>query len=97
MAPEPSGQTRITPGEAAPLVVVVAGIVGGLVLVFLGQWRIGCLVIGAILNVGGLVRMVLPKDWNGLLQARSRFVDVITLLLMGTMIMVLAIVVPPPD
>lgn len=86
--------TGITPGDAALLVVVVAGIVVGLLLVFLGQWRVGCLLIGAILTVGGLVRMMLPKDWSGLLQARSRFVDVITMLLMGVMIMVLAIVVP---
>lgn len=94
MEAQPTRPARITAADAALLVVVVAGIVAGLLLVFLGQWRVGCLLIGGILTVAGLVRMALPKDWNGLLQARSRFVDVITLLVMGVMIMVLSIAVP---
>jgi uncharacterized YccA/Bax inhibitor family protein len=94
MAAESARGERVTVGDAALLLVVVAGIVAGLVLVFLGQWRLGSVIIGAILTIGGLIRMMLPKDWTGLLQARSRFVDVITLLLMGVLIMVLAIAVP---
>lgn len=74
--------------------VVLIGMITGLVLVFIGQWRLGCLIIGVFLAVGGLERLMLPVELAGLLQARSRFFDVIILLGMGVAIIVLSIIVP---
>jgi len=83
-----------TPAEAAPLAVVVLGMLAGVLVVVLGHWRMGSVVIGVFLTIGGIERIVL-KDRAGLLQARNRFFDVIALLGMGIGIIVLAIVVPP--
>jgi hypothetical protein len=94
MAAERNRVPRISPAAAAPLAVVVLGIIAGLITVVIGHWRLGCLIIGAFLAFGGIERLLLPKDSAGLLQARSRFFDVIALLGMGVMIIVLAIIVP---
>ncbi len=83
-----------TPAHAAPLLVVLVGMIAGLVLVFAGHWRSGCLVLGVFLAIGGVERLVLPTERAGLLQARSRFFDVILLLGMGVSIIVLSIIVP---
>jgi len=82
-----------TLAEVAPLAVVVIGMLAGVLVVVLGHWRMGSVVIGAFLTIGGIERIVL-KDRAGLLQARNRFFDVIALLGMGIAIIVLAIVVP---
>jgi hypothetical protein len=94
---EPGSSPRppsASPAEVVPLAVVLVGMIAGLVGVFLGQWRLGCLVIGAFLVIGGIERLLLPKQKAGLLQARSRFFDVTSLLGMGIAIIVLAIAVP---
>ena len=83
----------LTPGQVLPLLVVLVGLVGGLVTVALGRWEPGCLIVGAFLIIGGLERLVL-KQRAGLLQARSLFFDVISLLGLGAGIIVLAMVVP---
>lgn len=83
-----------TPAQVAPLAVVVVGMALGVLVVVLGHWRMGCVIIGAFLTIGGIERIVL-NDNAGLLQARNRFFDVIALLGMGIGIIVLAIVVPP--
>ena len=83
-----------TPAEAAPLAVVVAGMILGVIAVVLGHWRLGSVIIGGFLTIGGIERLLLPKGRAGLLQARSQFFDVIALLGMGILIIVLAIIVP---
>ena len=93
-SPEGRRVPPTTPAEVAPLAVVVIGMLVGVVFVVLGHWRMGSVVIGASLTIGGIERIVL-KDRAGLLQARNRFFDVIALLGMGIAIIVLAIVVPP--
>jgi hypothetical protein len=85
---------RTTFAEVLPLAVVVAGMIAGLVVVFLGYWEPGCLVIGVALTIGGFERLLLPNDKAGLLQARSRFFDVVALFGMGAAIIVLAVAVP---
>lgn len=82
-----------TPAEVAPLAIVVAGMIAGVVAVVVGHWRLGCVIIGAFLTIGGIERLLL-NDRAGLLQARNRFFDVIALLGMGIVIIVLAIIVP---
>lgn len=82
-----------TPAEIAPLAVVVIGMIAGVLAVVVGHWRLGCVIIGGFLAIGGIERLLL-KDRAGLLRARSRFFDVIALLGMGILIIVLAIIVP---
>lgn len=80
-----------------PLLVVVAGVVSGLVVSYVGDttWRLGGLVIGASLGVGALIRVLLPSREAGLLQVRSKPFDVTVLVVAGAAIVVLALVVPP--
>jgi hypothetical protein len=84
-------RNRLVGVEVVPLAVVVAGIVAGMLVVVAGQWRMGCLVIGAVLGVGAVERALLPPERVGLLQARSRLLDTLTLLVMAVGIIVLAI------
>ncbi|SDT02842.1 DUF3017 domain-containing protein [Microlunatus soli] len=84
----------LTPAQVVPLLVVLIGLVGGMVVVAVGHWRVGCLIVGAFVGIGGLERLLLPKERAGLLQARSRFFDVIALIGMSVAIIALAIAVP---
>jgi hypothetical protein len=77
----------------APLALVVAGMLAGVIAVVLGHWRLGSVIIGAALTVGGIERLAL-NERAGLLRARNLLFDVIALLGMGIAIIVLAIVVP---
>lgn len=97
---QPPPETRrprppaLTPAQVIPLLVVLVGLVGGLVVVAFGHWLAGCLIVGTFVGIGGLERLLLPKERAGLLQARSRFFDVIALIGMAVAIIVLAIAVP---
>ncbi|GAA2098199.1 hypothetical protein GCM10009841_11110 [Microlunatus panaciterrae] len=77
-----------------PLMIVVGGIVIGLVVIFLGQWRFGCLVIGSSLGVGAVERIALSNKEAGLLQVRSRPFDILVMIAMGAGIIALTILVP---
>lgn len=77
-----------------PLMVVVAGIVMGLGVVAVGQWRFGCVVIGASLGIGAVERLALADADAGLLKVRSKAFDVLIMLGMGAAIIALAILVP---
>jgi uncharacterized membrane protein YdcZ (DUF606 family) len=80
-----------------PLLVVVAGVLAGLLVAWLGAstWRLGCLVIGGALVVGAVERVVLTDREAGLLQVRGKAFDVAVLALTGAAVIVLAVVVPP--
>lgn len=90
-----SERPRTTVGEVVPLALVLLGVAIGLGAVMADHWRGGCLVIGSSLTIGGLLRLLLPEDRIGLLQARSRFFDVTALWGMGIAIVILAAAVPP--
>jgi hypothetical protein len=79
-----------------PLLIVVIGVVAGLVIAFVGEssWRLGALVIGASLGVGGIERIALPNADAGLLQVRSKAFDAALLLVTAAAVIALAIVVP---
>lgn len=79
-----------------PLLVVVTGVVIGLVVALgAGSWRIGCLIVGSSLGVGAVERLALPAGDAGLLQVRSKVFDIAFLALAGGAIIALAISVPP--
>jgi len=94
---EPAAATRAL--RAWPLLVVLAGVVAGLVVATLGQatWRAGCLLIGASLGVGAMLRLALPSREAGLLQVRGKAFDTVLLVLLAAVVIVLAILVPTRD
>ena len=65
-----------------PLLAAIVVVGAGLLLVTLGEWRRGLVVIGLALVGAALLRLLLPVRRVGLLAVRSRSVDV--LLLAGT-------------
>lgn len=77
-----------------PLLIVVAGILVGLGVAFVGQWRMGSMIIGSSLLIGAVERMLLSRRDAGLLQVRTKAFDIIVLLGMGAAIIALAILVP---
>jgi hypothetical protein len=89
---EPAAAARTL--RAWPLLVVLVGVVAGLVIALLGQWRLGCLVIGGSLGVGAMERLALPSREAGLLQVRSKAFDVGMLIVLSATILVLAVLVP---
>ena len=80
-----------------PLLAVLIGVAAGLVVAVIGEqtWRLGCLIIGVSLLIGGVIRSALPSRDAGLLQVRSRLFDVLLLSLGGAAIIALSIAVPP--
>jgi hypothetical protein len=66
-----------------PLLVVLLVVGAGLLLVTLGEWRQGLVVIGLALIGAGVLRLLLPVRRVGLLAVRSRPVDVLLLLGVG--------------
>ncbi|WP_435879151.1 DUF3017 domain-containing protein [Streptomyces tuirus] len=95
----PEGGGRAAPGDApAPArqwpVLAVLGLAGlGLLVTAFGQFRIGTLLIGVALLSGGAMRWLLPDV--GMLAVRSRFTDIVTYGLMGTVIVLLALMAQP--
>jgi DUF3017 family protein len=79
-----------------PLLLVLVGGVLGLLMVALDGFRIGCSLLGASILLAAAARAVLPARRVGLLVVRRRPFDVLVLLVMGTALVVLAVVVPGP-
>jgi hypothetical protein len=83
-------------GRQWPLLSVLGGGVFGLAAVALGHFRTGCLALGFSVLLAALARLVLPARRVGLLVVRSRAFDVLVLSVMGSAIVVLAVIVPTP-
>ncbi len=82
-------------GGVVYLGVLVATLVG-VVMVALDEWRAGLTTIGLSVLVGGLARLVLPNDNAGMLRIRRKLIDVLTLVVLGGALVVLAAVIPDP-
>ncbi|MFJ5996669.1 DUF3017 domain-containing protein [Streptomyces sp. NPDC092370] len=95
----PEGGGRAASGDApAPArqwpVLAVLGLAGlGLLVTAFGQFRFGTLLIGVALLGGGAMRWLLPDV--GMLAVRSRFTDIVTCGLLGTVIVLLALMAQP--
>ncbi|WP_329443006.1 DUF3017 domain-containing protein [Streptomyces sp. NBC_01426] len=96
----PEGGGRAAPGGAPaparqwPMLSVLAATAIGLLTTAIGFPRIGCLIIGAALIAGAVMRRILPSV--GMLAVRSRFTDMVTYGLLGVSITLLALVVQAP-
>lgn len=99
----PEGGGRAAPGDASaparqwPLLTVLALAGLGLVIVgtdaFADAFRVGTILIGVALITGAVLRRILPSV--GMLAVRSRFTDMVTYGLLGTVIVLIALVTQP--
>lgn len=76
------------------LLAVLAVFAIGIVLILTWHWRRGSVMIGGSMVLAGVLRLLLPPEWVGLLKVRSRGLDAALLLGMGVAIMVLGMTVP---
>ncbi|MFI1222735.1 MULTISPECIES: DUF3017 domain-containing protein [unclassified Streptomyces] len=99
----PEGGGRAASGDAPaparqwPLLTVLCAAGLGLMIVVLDSFdqafRVGVILIGGALIAGAVLRWVVPSV--GMLAVRSRFTDLVTYGLMGTLIVLLALVAQP--
>ncbi|MBT2438684.1 DUF3017 domain-containing protein, partial [Streptomyces sp. ISL-36] len=99
----PEGGGRAAPGGAPaparqwPLLTVLGLAALGLLVVgadlFPQSFRVGAILVGIALLTGAGLRRALPSV--GMLAVRSRFTDMVTYGLMGTLIVLLALMVQP--
>ncbi|MEU1485169.1 DUF3017 domain-containing protein [Streptomyces sp. NPDC005752] len=99
----PEGGGRAAPGDAPaparqwPLLTVLGTAGLGLLIVgadpFDQAFRIGAMLMGLALLAGAALRWVVPSV--GMLAVRSRFTDLVTYGLMGTLIVLLALMAQP--
>ncbi|MBB1255699.1 DUF3017 domain-containing protein [Streptomyces alkaliterrae] len=94
----PEGGGRAAAGSAPapyrqwPILTVLGGVVVGLLL-SLAEARVGILVVGGSLLLGAALRRFVPSV--GMLAVRSRFTDLLTYSVLGTLIVVLALMAQP--
>ncbi|MFJ8858250.1 DUF3017 domain-containing protein [Streptomyces sp. NPDC102451] len=99
----PEGGGRAAPGDAPaparqwPLLTVLCAAGLGLLIVgtdpFAEAFRVGAMLMGVALLAGAVLRWVVPSV--GMLAVRSRFTDMVTYGLMGTLIVLLALMAQP--
>ncbi|MFF3344470.1 DUF3017 domain-containing protein [Streptomyces sp. NPDC002779] len=95
----PEGGGRAAPGDAPaparqwPVLLVLVLVGTGLLVTALDAFRAGTLLIGVALIGGGLLRWLVPDV--GMLAVRSRFTDILTYGVLGTAILLLALMVQP--
>jgi hypothetical protein len=77
----------------APIILVFAVVIVGMVRVLTQHWREGAALLGGALLLAALLRVVLPTDRVGLLAIRSRPVDVLVYLAFGGALLVLALTI----
>ena len=77
-----------------PLLAVLIGVAAGLLLVAVGHWRVGLVVVGLALVGGAVLRLLLPLRRTGFLAVRSRTIDVVLLGGAGLVLAVIALTIP---
>jgi hypothetical protein len=95
--PGPTHGARTSVWREWPLIVVLAVIGTGLWIVVDDHFRRGTVVFALGVCLAAVLRGVLPNGSAGLLEVRSRFVDVLTLAALGAATLVAALIVPAPS
>lgn len=91
--PTPGRRPSTVGGLVYLLVVATTGV--GLVVVALGPWRRGVMLMGAALVVGAVMRALLSENEAGMLRVRrNRWIDLLMLAGVGAALVVLAVVIP---
>lgn len=75
--------------------LLLLGVLVGLALVGVGAWRVGLMVVGVTVGLGGVARAVVPQDHVGMLRVRGRTFDIVWMTMLGVSLAVLALLVPP--
>jgi Protein of unknown function (DUF3017) len=97
--PAPQPEHSIAPRKPRTLggmvYLAVLGVTGlGIGLVVLDRWRTGLTLVGGALVCGALARVVIRDHDAGMLGIRRKSVDVATLIVLGSGLVVLAAVIP---
>jgi hypothetical protein len=79
-----------------PLLAVLVVVGVGLLVVTVGRWRLGLVVMGLALVGGAVLRLLLPVRRVGFLAVRSRLTDVVLLAGAGVVLTVIALAIPGP-
>ena len=77
-------------------IVALAGIATSLVIVGVGHWRRGLIILGLTMLCMAMARWLVPEEHTGALGIRARWFDVLWLGGLGLAVIGLALVVPPP-
>ena len=77
-----------------PLLAVLVTVGIGLLVVALGHWRKGLVVVGLAMVGAAVLRLLLPLRRAGFLAVRSRTVDVVFLGGTGVALVVIALAIP---
>lgn len=80
-----------------PLMLVLLGMLGSLVVVATDHFRRGSVLFAGFVVLALLLRLVLPERRAGWLAMRSRGVDLAWLAVVGLGLTVFALIVPPPS
>jgi hypothetical protein len=78
----------------AVFLAVLGVVAAGLGMVVLDRWREGLVVVGGALVCGAVARLLIPNSNAGMLGIRRKLVDVLTLTVLGSALLVLAAVIP---
>ena len=70
------------------LTVCLRGVAASALVMGTGHWRRGAMVFAASVLLAGVLRAVLPEDQAGLLAVRGRWADAVSLLVLGSLMVV---------
>ena len=79
-----------------PLLLVLAGVAVAMAFVAVDRFRVGSVLLAAVVVLAFAMRLVLPTGDAGWLAVRSRTVDSTVLGILGFGLAILALWVPPP-
>ena len=79
-----------------PLILVLAVVATSLWIVADNHFKSGTVLFALAICLAAFLRAVLPNGAVGMLRVRSRFVDVVTMAVLGGSTLVAALIVPPP-
>jgi hypothetical protein len=88
-----AGGAHPAPARQWPLLTVLGGVGLGLAITTAGDFRVGLILVGLFMLLGGAMRRLLPSV--GMLAVRSRFTDLITYGAVGVAIILLSLMVQP--
>jgi hypothetical protein len=82
-----------------PYLIVLAGVVGGLLWVWLSQTHVkgGIALFAAAILLAGVARLVLTDEQAGLFVSRGRAVDVAAFAILGAGLLAAAVLIPNPS
>ena len=80
-----------------PFSLVLTGLVVSIVVVALGHFRRGSVLLAGVVVLATFLRLFLRDDEAGLLAVRSKLVDVICLAVLGVGLAALSFAVPAPS